>query len=166
MYCSVLEPLEGLPMCGTNYFDFSLMLSNETIFVLLSCLFRANSNSINQLHPFLPVSHDALQFSNAQTSIILQLVYICCCWLSSLSCAVLWFPEQQITYHFILFSPTVSYKLQLSWFVIFVENNYFKLILITLGAISLIKYIYIFFLTQGQNQSSQPRMIKTNLNLL
>ena len=77
MYRPVLEPREGLDMCSTNYFDFSLMLSNETIFVLLSCLFRANSNSINKLHLFLPIFHDALQFSNAQTSIISQLVYIC-----------------------------------------------------------------------------------------
>ena len=31
--------------------------------------------------------------SNDQTSIISQLVYICCCWSSSLSCAMLRFPE-------------------------------------------------------------------------
>ena len=79
---------------------------------LLPCLFQANSNYINQFHPFLPVSHDAFQFNNAQASIISQLVYICCCWSSSLSCALLWFPEQQFTYHLILFSPTVSYKPQ------------------------------------------------------
>ena len=55
---------------------------------LFACLYRANSNSINCSFIY-SFRFPMMLFSSA----MLKPVLFCCCWSSSLSCAVLWFPE-------------------------------------------------------------------------
>ncbi len=76
--------------------------------------------------PLTTLSHCSRQFFSLESGVFCEKVYICCCWSTSGSLTMSWYPENDLEHCLIFGSKAVSFEISACWTVGEVRHNGYR----------------------------------------